>query len=201
MGRFDLSKGDRFDLKKSEGLSKLEVVLGWASGADLDASAFLLGNDGLIGNDADFVFYGSKNREKPFSRDEHGNQNNWKKMTRPMSADGSVMGSLDDRDGGEGELMTVDLSKVGPKVCEIAFCVTVYDEGKTFGDVVDPYITIINAETGDELCRYDLKEQFTNQTAVVAGYLLVDDSGEWQFEARSEAYEGGLEALINVFAG
>ena len=40
MGRFDLSKGDRFDLKKSEGLSKLEVVLGWASGADLDASAF-----------------------------------------------------------------------------------------------------------------------------------------------------------------
>jgi len=201
MGRFDLSKGDRFDLKKSEGLSKLEVVLGWASGADLDASAFLLGNDGLIGDDADFVFYGSKNREKPFSRDEHGNQNNWKKMTRPMSADGSVMGSLDDRDGGEGELMTVDLSKVGPKVCEIAFCVTVYDEGKTFGDVVDPYITIINAETGDELCRYDLKEQFTNQTAVVAGYLLVDDSGEWQFEARSEAYEGGLEALINVFAG
>ena len=76
MGRFDLSKGDRFDLKKSEGLSKLEVVLGWASGADLDASAFLLGNDGLIGDDADFVFYGSKNREKPFSRDEHGNQNN-----------------------------------------------------------------------------------------------------------------------------
>ena len=201
MGRFDLSKGDRFDLKKSEGLSKLEVVLGWASGADLDASAFLLGNDGMIGDDADFVFYGSKNREVPFSREEHGNQNSWKKMTRPMSADGSVMGSLDDRDGGEGELMTVDLSKVGPKVCEIAFCVTVYDEGKTFGDVVDPYITIINAETGDELCRYDLKEQFTNQTAVVAGYLLVDDSGEWQFEARSEAYEGGLEALINVFAG
>jgi len=201
MGRFDLSKGDRFDLKKSEGLSKLEVVLGWASGADLDASAFLLGNDGMIGDDADFVFYGSKNREKPFSREEHGNQNNWKKKTRPMSADGSVMGSIDDRDGGEGELMTVDLSKVGPKVSEIAFCVTVYDEGKTFGDVVDPYITIINAETGDELCRYDLKEQFTNQTAVVAGYLLVDDSGEWQFEARSEAYEGGLEALINVFAG
>lgn len=201
MGRFDLSKGDRFDLKKSEGLSKLEVVLGWDSGADLDASVFLLGDDGQIGDDADFVFYGSKNREKPFSREEFGNQNNWKKMTRPMSADGSVMGSLDDRDGGDGELMTVDLYKVGPKVCEIAFCVTVYDEGKTFGDVNNPYIAVINAETGDELCRYNLKEEFTNQTAVVAGYLVVDDAGEWQFEARSESYEGGLEALINVFAG
>ena len=55
MGRFDLSKGERFDLKKSEGLSKLEVELGWASGADLDASAFLLGSDGQIGNDADFM--------------------------------------------------------------------------------------------------------------------------------------------------
>ena len=200
MGRFDLSKGERFDLKKSEGLSKLEIELGWASGADLDASAFLLGNDGQIGNDADFVFYGSKYREKSFSREEFGNLNNWKKNTRPVSADGSVMGSIDDREGGNGELMTVDLTKVGGNVCEIAFCVTVYDEDKTFGDVAEPYITIINAETGEELCRYDLKEQFTSQTAVVAGYLVVDDAGEWQFEARSESYDGGLEALINVFA-
>ena len=126
--------------------------------------------------------------------------NNWKKNTRPVSADGSVMGSLDDREGGNGELMTVDLTKVGGNVCEIAFCVTVYDEDKTFGDVTEPYITIINAETGEELCRYDLKEQFTSQTAVVAGSLVVDDAGEWQFEARSESYDGGLEALINVFA-
>ena len=56
MGRFDLGKGDRFDLSKSEGLSKIKIELGWESGADLDLSAFLTGDDGMIQDDADFVF-------------------------------------------------------------------------------------------------------------------------------------------------
>ena len=43
MARFVLNKGDRFTLKKSEGLTNLTVSLGWKGGADLDACAFLLG--------------------------------------------------------------------------------------------------------------------------------------------------------------
>ena len=39
MGRFNLNKGDRFNLDKF-GLSQIKVELGWKSGADLDASAF-----------------------------------------------------------------------------------------------------------------------------------------------------------------
>ena len=201
MGRFDLAKGDRFDLGKSEGLSMISVQLGWDSGADLDLCAFLLGNEGIIENDADFVFYGSKNREKPFSRQEFGNQNAWKKQTRPMSADGSVLGSIDDLKGGNGELMTVDLGKVGPNISEIAFCATVFTEGKTFEDVVNPFISIVNDETGDELCRYDLKEEFSGVTAVVAGSLRVDDEGEWQFEALGDGYNDGMQGLIDIYAG
>lgn len=201
MGRFDLSKGDRFDLGKSEGLSKIRVDLGWESGADLDLSAFLLGEDGLIQNDADFVFYGSKNREKPFSKDEFGNQNNWKKNTRPMSADGSVLGSIDDLRGGNGETMYVDLTCVASSIVEIAFCSTVYTEGKTFGDVVAPFISIVNEETGEELCRYNLNESFSDETAIVAANLVVDENGEWQFEAKGDAYNGGMNALIEIFAG
>lgn len=202
MGRFDLSKGDRFNLAKSAGLENIEVELGWGPGADLDASAFLLNDEGMIGDDADFVFYGSENREKPFSRDEFGNKNNWKKQTAPMSADGSVKGSIDDRGGSSSnsETMYVDLTKVGGKVVEIAFCCTVFDEGKTFGDVVAPYISIVNGDTGDELCRYDLKENFSTQTAVVAGSLICDENGEWNFEAQGKAYDGGLQALIDIYA-
>lgn len=201
MGRFDLGKGDRFDLKKSEGLSKIKIELGWESGADLDLSAFLTGDDGMIQDDADFVFYGSKNREKPFSREEFGNQNNWKKKTRPMSADGSVMGSIDDLKGGNGEEMYVDLDKVGGKISEIVFCSTVFTDGKTFGDVVAPYIAIYNDDTGDELCRYNLNESFSSETAVVAGSLIVDENGEWQFEAQGQSYNGGMQALIDIYAG
>ena len=60
MARFQIEKGERFSLNKSEGLEKVQIDLNWKSGADLDASAFLIGEDGLIGDDADFVFYNSK---------------------------------------------------------------------------------------------------------------------------------------------
>ena len=107
MGRFNISKGDRFKIAKSEGLSKIKVQLNWASGADLDASTFLCGDEGVILDEAGFVFYNSENREKPFDRTVYGNKKRWMAETRPMSADGAVLGSLDDRDGGDGEVIDV----------------------------------------------------------------------------------------------
>ncbi|MCS2698088.1 TerD family protein [Phocaeicola dorei] len=53
---FDLKKGEKFSLGKSDELSTIQVDLNWKSGADLDASAFLLNDDGVITEDADFVY-------------------------------------------------------------------------------------------------------------------------------------------------
>lgn len=206
MARFELNKGDRFVLKKSEGLSNLTVSLGWKGGADLDACAFLLGEDGVILNDADFVFYNSNNREEEFSREKFGNKKIWRARTRPMSTDGSVMGSIDDlgddedEDGDASEDMMVDLNKVDGKITEIVFCVTVYNEATTFGHVNSPYISIVNDENGEEICRYNLKEKFQNETAVVAGRLLCDEEGEWSFEAVGKGYTGGMQSLIDIYA-
>lgn len=206
MGRFNLNKGDRFQLKKSEGLTKLQVILGWKGGADLDACAFLLNEDGVISNDADFVFYNSENREEEFDKGKFGNKKNWRRQTRPMSADGSVMGSIDDTGDDDNdnadasEEMYVNLDKVDGFVTEIVFCVTIFDEKETFGSVNDPYISIINEETSDELCRYDLKEKFKNETAVEAGKLVCDEEGEWSFEATGKGYTGGMQTLIDIYA-
>lgn len=206
MARFELKKGDRFTLKKSEGLNKLTVSLGWKGGADLDACAFLLGEDGVIMNDADFVFYNSEFREEPFNREQFGNKRKWREQTRPMSADGSVMGSLDDQgdddddNGDASEEMTVSLNKVSGKVTEIVFCVTIYGEGVTFGQVNNPYISITDDETGNELCRYNLKEKFRTETAVAAGSLICDEEGEWSFEATGKGYTGGMQTLIDIYA-
>lgn len=206
MGRFELKKGDRFTLKKSEGLSNLKVSLGWKGGADLDACAFLLNEDGSIISDADFVFYNSNYREVEFDRSVHGNKKHWREMTRPMSADGAVMGALDDQgdddddNGDASEEMTVDLNKVNPKVMEIVFCVTVYGEEVTFGSVNSPYISIVDEDSGNELCRYNLKEKFKSETAVVAGSLVCDEEGEWSFEAVGKGYTGGMQTLIDIYA-
>ena len=200
MGRFHLSKGDRFKIAKSEGLSKIKVVLDWQSDADLDASTFLCGDEGVILDDAGFVFYNSENREKPFDRAVFGNKRKWMAETRPMSSDGAVLGSIDDRDGGQGEQIDVDLDKVDPKVCEIVFVVSIHDEGKTFGDVEGASISVVNAENEEELCRYELAETFTEETALSVAKLVVNEDGDWEFEAVGVGHVGGLETLIDIYA-
>lgn len=200
MGRFNLSKGERFKIAKSDGLSKIKVVLDWDSDADLDASTFLCGDEGVILDDAGFVFYNSENREKPFDRAVYGNKRRWMAETRPMSSDGAVLGSLDDRDGDSGEQIDVNLDKVDPNVCEIVFVVSIHDEGKTFGDVKGAFISVINAENDEELCRYELAETFTKETALSVAKLVVNEDGDWEFEAVGVGHVGGLETLIDIYA-
>lgn len=200
MGRFNLSKGERFKIAKSEGLSKIKVVLDWNSDADLDASTFLCGDEGVILDDAGFVFYNSENREQPFDRAVFGNKRKWMAETRPMSSDGAVLGSLDDRDGDSGEQIDVNLDKVDPNVCEIVFVVSIHDEGKTFGDVKGAFISVINAENDEELCRYELAEAFTKETALSVAKLVVNEDGDWEFEAVGVGHVGGLETLIDIYA-
>lgn len=200
MGRFNLSKGERFKIAKSDGLSKIKVVLDWNSDADLDASTFLCGDEGVILDDAGFVFYNSENREKPFDRAVYGNKRRWMAETRPMSSDEAVLGSLDDRDGDSGEQIDVNLDKVDSNVCEIVFVVSIHDEGKTFGDVKGAFISVINAENEEELCRYELAEAFTKETALSVAKLVVNEDGDWEFEAVGVGHVGGLETLIDIYA-
>lgn len=68
MSRFNLSKGERFSFAKDEGLNNLTVTLGWEGENDLDASTFLVGEDGVIEDDANFVYYNSVKRSEDFDR-------------------------------------------------------------------------------------------------------------------------------------
>ncbi len=204
--KFDLSKGEKFSLGKGEELSAIQVDLNWKSGADLDASAFLLNDDGVITEDADFVYYNSNNRSEAYDRTKFGSKKNWRDNTVPVSFDGSVVGSADDLgdgddDGGDdaGETMHVDLSKVRPEVTEIVFCVTIFTVGITFKDVHDPQIVISNVNTDEELCVYNLKERFSSETAVVAGALVLNEDGDWEFEAIGKGYDGGLQTLVDMY--
>ena len=79
MGRFDLRKGEsaKFKVGKDE-LTSLTVELTWMSGFgfDLDATAFLLGENGVILEDSDFVYYNSNCREEAFDIAKFGSKKN-----------------------------------------------------------------------------------------------------------------------------
>ncbi len=209
MGKFDLNKGDRFKLDKSSGLSKIQVELGWKGGVDLDASTFLLGEDGVILRDEDFVYFKSENRSKPFDRNEYGNKKKWREETRPMSFDGAVLGSIDetgddaDESDASNETIDVDLDSVDGKITEIVFLVTIYNReeetGITFKEVIDPYIKIIDADNGSDILQYKLSENFASETGVVVGKLNCNIDGEWEFEAIGKGYDGGLQTFVDMF--
>jgi stress response protein SCP2 len=209
MGRFDLSKGAsvKFNTVKGGELSALQVDLTWTCGADLDATAFLLGEDGVILEDSDFVYYNSSCREEAFDIAKFGSKKKWKSETRPMSSDGAVLGSIDDlgdedEDGDEAsETMLVNLDKLRPSIREIVFCISIFDEtGKvSFKDVKNPKIVITDTDSGEELCSYLLNEKFSTETAVVTG-ALVNNNGEWEFQAIGNGYDGGLQTLIELYA-
>lgn len=179
----NLEKGQRISMDK--GLSLVGVELGWNPNEgtgfdfDLDASAFMLGENGQIPQQEFFVFYG--NQKAP---------------------DSSVESTGDDLIGGEGETLNVDLTKVSPQIQEIIFTATIYkaeERRQNFGQVRNSYIRIYDAKTNAEIARYDLDEDFSIETAVEFGRLY-RHNGEWKFEAIGNGNKGGLQALVNKYA-
>lgn len=204
MGKFNLKKlegGDRFSLSKSFGLDNIRVELTWQKG-DLDAQAWLLNPDGIIVNDEALVFYNSENRTVPFDKAKFGNKKNYFKKTRPMSADGAVLGSKDELTGGI-ETINVCLSKINSEVQEVAISATVYvpneDNVETFGQVENGKITIIDEETNEPLCFYELTRDYRTEDALVAGRFVLNDGGVWEFEVMGKGYNGGLQTLVDMY--
>lgn len=184
-----LSKGQKVDLTKGNpGLSKLMIGLGWDTnrydgGADfdLDAAAFLVGGNGKVASDGDFVFYGNLKH-----------------------ASGGVVHTGDNLTGegdGDDEQIKVDLSKVPESVEKIDFTVTIYEaeeRRQNFGQVSNAFIRIVDESSNTELIRYDLGEDFSIETAVVVGELY-RHNGEWKFNAVGSGFQGGLQALCQNF--
>lgn len=185
----NLTKGQKVDLTKGKpSLKKLMVGLGWDVNRydggydfDLDAAAFMLGADGKVLSDAEFVFYG--NLKHVSGAVEHQGDN--------LTGEGD----------GDDEQIMVDLSKVPANVEKIAFTVTIYEaeqRRQNFGQVSNSFIRIVDEVNNEELIRYDLGEDFSIETAVVVGELY-RHNGEWKFNAIGSGFQGGLAALCKNY--
>lgn len=184
-----LAKGQKVDLTKTNpGLSKLVVGLGWDTNKydgghdfDLDSSVFLLEATNKVSGPQDFIFYNNT-----------------------TGGNGSVVHSGDNLTGdgdGDDEQVSISIKDVPSNIQKITFTVTIHDaESRTqnFGMVSNAFIRVVNADTNEELIRYDLGEDFSIETAVVVGELY-RHNGEWKFSAIGSGYQGGLAALCNDF--
>lgn len=183
-----LSKGGNVSLTKAEpGLKKIMVGLGWDARAtdggdfDLDASVFMVKEDGKVRSDSDFIFY-----------------NNLK------SVDGSVEHMGDNRTGageGDDEMVKIELEKVPADVAKVVFTVTIHEaeaRRQNFGMVSNAFIRVVNQDNQNEIARFDLTEDVSTETAMVFGEIY-RHSGEWKFRAIGQGFAGGLAAMARTY--
>lgn len=181
----NLQKGQKIDI----GLSKMTIGLGWDPNEgtgfdfDLDASAFMIDDKRQIPSEPFFVFYGNID-----------------------SPDGALHHTGDDPTGGnsadgDDESIQVDLSKVDARINEILFVVTIHDavtRRQNYGQVRNSYIRIVDDNTGQEVAKYELGEDFSIETAVEFGRLY-KRNGQWKFEASGIGYKEDLAFFLSKY--
>jgi tellurium resistance protein TerD len=179
-----LNKGGNVNLsKEAPNLENVLIGLGWDARAtdgqdfDLDASIFMVKDDGKVPNDSHFIFY-----------------------NQLKSPDGSVEHTGDNLTGegeGDDETVHVTLSKVPAEIQRLVIVVTIHDaeaRRQNFGQVSNAFVRLVNRDNNQEVVRFDLSEDYSTETAMIFGEVY-RHGGDWKFKAVGQGYAGGLRAL------
>ena len=189
----NLQKGQRVSLDNSLRLAL--VGLGWDTNRydggydfDLDASVFMLGEDGKLLRDEDFIFYNNL-----------------------QSRNDAVIHTGDNTTGegeGDDEVILIDFSKIPSDIKKLAICVSIHEADirrQNFGQVSNAYIRLARMadaydREGETVLKYDLEEEFSIETALVVAEIY-NRNGVWRFNAVASGYKGGLAAIVRAFGG
>lgn len=190
-----LQKGQKVSLSKDHaGLGKVIIGLGWdevqqkrgffsakPQPVDCDASAFLLQN-GHIMDKNDIVYFG--NLQHYTGTVQHLGDN------------------LTGAGAGDDEQIIVDLSRIPEEYDKIVLVVTLYqavERKQHFGLIQNAFIRLVDARNNNEMCRYNLTEDYSGMTAMIFGEVY-RHNGEWKFTALGQGTKDpGLGELVNRF--
>lgn len=183
-----LVKGGNISLtKEAPAMTETLVGLGWnprktdGEQFDLDALAFMVGEDGKVISEKAFIYFNNK-----------------------VSSCNSVTHMGDNRDGegeGDDEQIAVKFPIVPSEVKKIVIGVTIYkaeERKQNFGMVNDAYVRVVNNADNVEIARFDLSEDASTETAMIFGELYRHND-DWKFKAIGQGFAGGLPALVKEF--
>lgn len=199
----NLVKGQKVNLVKQGGggLQHILVGLGWdevqqkrgffapkPQDIDCDASVILCGANGkLLSNNLNetCVFFNNTS-----------------------FANGAIKHSGDDLTGGnsqdgDDEMILIDLRRIPANVYRMAFVVNIYDANvrkQHFGLVRNAYIRVVDQDSGAEVCRFNLSDNYDGMTGLIAGEIY-RSGGEWRFDAIGQGVREAsrLSMLVNMY--
>lgn len=162
--------------------SGVRAVLRWSPGAgipDVDASALLVGTDGRVRSDEDFVFYNQPRHPAGVAR-------HLPKRSEPAGLTDAV---------------EVDLSALDPSVERVVIAAS--SDGGPFALVSDLRVLLYDVAAtagseGEPLAFFDVVPDTGDESALICGELY-RRSGGWKFRALGQGYVSGLEGLATEF--
>ena len=179
----NLQKGQKVELRKNNGgeLRRVMGGLGWdevqqsrgffapkPQDIDCDASAFICMNGRLAGVD-DVVYFGN--------------------LTHRSGCVRHMGDNLTGAGEGDDEQIMVDLASLPSQYDKIIVVVNIYQAAQRrqhFGMIRNAFIRICDAETNQEILKYNLSENYNGMTAMVFGELY-RYNGTWKFNAIGQA--------------
>ena len=195
-----LQKGQKVSLTKDNaGLSTVVVGLGWdevqkkgglfggllgvgnTQDIDCDASAIMLRGGKLVDR-GDVVFFNN--------------------LTHSTGTVRHMGDNLTGTGEGDDEQIVIDLARVPAEYDRIVLVVTIYQavqRHQNFGMIQNAFIRIVDARTNQELCRYNLSENYNGMTAMIFGEVY-RHNGEWKFNAIGQGTtDPGIGELVGRY--
>ncbi|MFF8787145.1 TerD family protein [Streptomyces sp. NPDC015125] len=157
----------------------VRAVLRWTPGAgvpDVDASALLVGPEGRVNSDEDFVFYNQPRHPSGLVRH----------LPKTRLAE-----SLTDT-------IEAELSALDASVDRVVLAAS--SDGGAFAGVTDLRVVLYDAaqSDGEPLVVFDVVPETGDETALICGELYRRADG-WKFRALGQGYESGLVGLATEF--
>ncbi|MGW0463874.1 TerD family protein [Streptomyces sp. NPDC003027] len=157
----------------------VRAVLRWTPGPgvpDVDASALLLGVDGRVRSDEDFVFYNQPRHPSGLVR----------RLPKKRVAEGLT------------DTVEADLGGLDPSVDQVVIAAS--SDGGTFRRVSDLRILLYDAGAPDRepLALFDVTAETGEETAIICGELYRRGDA-WKFRAVGQGYPTGLVGLATDF--
>ena len=90
---------------------------------------------------------------------------------------------------GDDEQITIELDRVPAEYDRIVLVVNIYQamaRQQHFGMIQNAFIRIVDARNNQELCKFNLSENYNGMTAMIFGEVY-RHNGEWKFNAVGQA--------------
>ena len=187
-----LSQGQQVSLDSfSPHLSVIFVGLGWditphdtGYDFDLDAAAFLLGDDNKLLSKEHLVFFNNPISPDPNQSVQHLGDN--------------LTGSGD----GDDEVILIKLNQVPDAVKKILITVNIYEGDKrrqNFGQIQNAFVRLVNMTTKEEVIHYNLVKHEADATSLIVS-ALIRHNHDWDIRAIGWGFEGSFMDLFDRYS-